>query len=59
MKLTACGTKFNAACSKAVGKGGCDSAHADCTSKENAADAAAASLSPSGAFLEDPSDLLN
>jgi hypothetical protein len=52
MKLGSCGTKFMAACSKAVGKGGCDPAHANCGAKETAADSAAAALSPSGAFLD-------
>jgi hypothetical protein len=51
-KLASCGTKFNAACSKAVSKGGCDGAHANCTAKETAADTDAAALSPSGAFLD-------
>ena len=51
-KLLACGTKFNRACTKAVGKGGCDAPHADCAGKEAAADTAAAALSPSGAFLD-------
>jgi hypothetical protein len=50
-KLASCGTKFDRSCTKAVGKGGCDAPHADCAGKEAAADAAAASLSPSGAFL--------
>jgi hypothetical protein len=52
MKLASCGTKFSAACSKANQKGGCDTAHADCAGKETAADSCAASLSPSGAFLD-------
>jgi hypothetical protein len=51
-KLASCGTKFSQACSKAVNKGGCDGAHANCGGKETSADNCALMLSPSGAFLD-------